>query len=358
MTGGALRPRDEARVTRDTGAFRSEFDTLMAVAPGALVGVSHRYLPLLPGHVQGLVFLGCALSVLVGESAIGPVAGRVALAVLALVVGAVLANSGGGVLVLGVLALWAFVLWSQGVQLVRRRRETAPVDLSLTAWVLGLAAPVLFFVAVPAMGPAAGVAAFLAGGLSYLVFRVQLGAFRDPPLQSRLALGALGTGWGMAAAALQTVDPRGVVATRVTGAVLALVARAGAAYLHLLDRNPGAAVFLGILGLALVQTWAPRSPTLASTPGGGARWAVGGGNPAPPALAGPDEIRILDEAPAAPVVTRAGGETECPYCATPMPRAEAVACCRCHTWHHRDCWQESGRCTTYGCGGVASEAVA
>lgn len=41
--------------------------------------------------------------------------------------------------------------------------------------------------------------------------------------------------------------------------------------------------------------------------------------------------------------------TSCPYCAAPIAPADAVACPRCETVHHRDCWAEAERCTTYGC---------
>jgi hypothetical protein len=30
---------------------------------------------------------------------------------------------------------------------------------------------------------------------------------------------------------------------------------------------------------------------------------------------------------------------------------DVVFCVRCKTPHHRDCWEYSGGCSTYGCGG-------
>lgn len=45
-----------------------------------------------------------------------------------------------------------------------------------------------------------------------------------------------------------------------------------------------------------------------------------------------------------------GAESRCGYCGTPVAREEAVACNLCETLHHRDCWQENARCTTFGCG--------
>ncbi|MHB9108411.1 MAG: RING finger protein [Armatimonadota bacterium] len=42
----------------------------------------------------------------------------------------------------------------------------------------------------------------------------------------------------------------------------------------------------------------------------------------------------------------------CPYCQTPIkPNVEIVTCPRCGIPHHRECWEENGRCTTYGCRG-------
>jgi len=42
----------------------------------------------------------------------------------------------------------------------------------------------------------------------------------------------------------------------------------------------------------------------------------------------------------------------CPYCRTTIePGAPAVICPQCGIPHHADCWQENGRCTTFGCQG-------
>lgn len=47
----------------------------------------------------------------------------------------------------------------------------------------------------------------------------------------------------------------------------------------------------------------------------------------------------------------------CPYCLTPFkPGAAVVSCLRCGMPHHRDCWQENGGCTTFGC--LRQEAAA
>lgn len=41
----------------------------------------------------------------------------------------------------------------------------------------------------------------------------------------------------------------------------------------------------------------------------------------------------------------------CPYCAAELGDAPRVACERCHTPHHADCWEAFGRCTVYACTG-------
>ncbi|MHB0935560.1 MAG: RING finger protein [Armatimonadota bacterium] len=42
----------------------------------------------------------------------------------------------------------------------------------------------------------------------------------------------------------------------------------------------------------------------------------------------------------------------CPYCMTPIkPRVAVVICSACGMPHHAECWQENGRCTTFGCHG-------
>ncbi|MCL4783694.1 MAG: TM2 domain-containing protein [Bryobacterales bacterium] len=40
----------------------------------------------------------------------------------------------------------------------------------------------------------------------------------------------------------------------------------------------------------------------------------------------------------------------CPYCRTPMEDETAlVVCPACSTPHHRECWEENGGCTVFGC---------
>jgi hypothetical protein len=42
----------------------------------------------------------------------------------------------------------------------------------------------------------------------------------------------------------------------------------------------------------------------------------------------------------------------CPYCQFPFkPGVPVVFCSDCEVPHHRECWDENGRCTTYGCNG-------
>ncbi len=43
-------------------------------------------------------------------------------------------------------------------------------------------------------------------------------------------------------------------------------------------------------------------------------------------------------------------EPHCGYCGTLVQGETLVACNTCEAIHHQDCWQESGLCTTYGCG--------
>jgi len=42
----------------------------------------------------------------------------------------------------------------------------------------------------------------------------------------------------------------------------------------------------------------------------------------------------------------------CPLCSLPVADGDAVTCPECGTVHHRKCWEDSGGCTTYGCGAV------
>ena len=45
-----------------------------------------------------------------------------------------------------------------------------------------------------------------------------------------------------------------------------------------------------------------------------------------------------------------GTEKTCPYCMMPITRGEEVFVCpKCNIPHHKDCWEENGGCTTYGC---------
>jgi len=53
-------------------------------------------------------------------------------------------------------------------------------------------------------------------------------------------------------------------------------------------------------------------------------------------------------------MTTVVGKT-CPYCQAPIkPGAPAVVCSACAMPHHADCWQENGRCTTFGCDGTSA----
>ena len=44
----------------------------------------------------------------------------------------------------------------------------------------------------------------------------------------------------------------------------------------------------------------------------------------------------------------------CPYCRSPIqPGERVIVCPECRMPHHQGCWYDNGRCTTYGCTGVA-----
>ncbi len=73
-------------------------------------------------------------------------------------------------------------------------------------------------------------------------------------------------------------------------------------------------------------------------------------------------VRPREAAPAASVAARfawtGGGETaRCPYCRDELDAAapEAAACDRCGTVHHRECLDEAGGCTVFGCAAKRDE---
>lgn len=51
-------------------------------------------------------------------------------------------------------------------------------------------------------------------------------------------------------------------------------------------------------------------------------------------------------------VTAALPQGTCLVCGEDLQGRVLVACARCGTGHHRDCWEYSGRCATYGCASV------
>lgn len=61
------------------------------------------------------------------------------------------------------------------------------------------------------------------------------------------------------------------------------------------------------------------------------------------------DITLEDSSPGPATPAEAVGET-CPYCRFPIKPGEPVQICpSCSVAHHRDCWQENGGCTVYGC---------
>lgn len=52
---------------------------------------------------------------------------------------------------------------------------------------------------------------------------------------------------------------------------------------------------------------------------------------------------------------------KCPVCSEPIGQVGTQAlrtCVRCGTRHHRECWELTGRCAIYGCGGVRGDSSA
>jgi hypothetical protein len=47
----------------------------------------------------------------------------------------------------------------------------------------------------------------------------------------------------------------------------------------------------------------------------------------------------------------------CKVCCEPIHTGEVVRCAVCQTPHHRDCWEYTGSCSIYGCGGKAAIPV-
>lgn len=49
-------------------------------------------------------------------------------------------------------------------------------------------------------------------------------------------------------------------------------------------------------------------------------------------------------------VIQTQSDKNCPYCMMPiLPNEEEIICPKCNIPHHKDCWEENGGCTTYGC---------
>lgn len=61
----------------------------------------------------------------------------------------------------------------------------------------------------------------------------------------------------------------------------------------------------------------------------------------------PAPVRALP-APSRAHVALPVAHAHCPVCATSLAH-DVVACARCETPHHRECWRYAGRCAVYGC---------
>lgn len=55
---------------------------------------------------------------------------------------------------------------------------------------------------------------------------------------------------------------------------------------------------------------------------------------------------------------RAGsGPAQCPYCREQIAGQDIACCFICGTAYHQDCWNESGRCSVFGCKGTVTFAL-
>ena len=52
--------------------------------------------------------------------------------------------------------------------------------------------------------------------------------------------------------------------------------------------------------------------------------------------------------------TGPGSDLRCSLCGAGVPREAARACGLCAAPHHEDCWEYTGMCSAYGCGGIAA----
>ena len=63
-----------------------------------------------------------------------------------------------------------------------------------------------------------------------------------------------------------------------------------------------------------------------------------------------EERELLESGKIRILSTRgAGAPSVCQVCGEAI-RGDHVACMKCDTPHHLDCWQYTGQCSTYGCG--------
>lgn len=62
-------------------------------------------------------------------------------------------------------------------------------------------------------------------------------------------------------------------------------------------------------------------------------------------------LQLLKKREASETV-RHTGQSLCPYCRSIIAEdAETASCMICKTIHHRECWDEGGRCSVFGCKG-------
>ncbi len=64
-------------------------------------------------------------------------------------------------------------------------------------------------------------------------------------------------------------------------------------------------------------------------------------------------FQLLDALPVPPK-SEIPPEAKCQVCGVSLAEGKVVACRRCATPHHKDCWEFNGRCSTFACGEIGA----
>jgi hypothetical protein len=67
-------------------------------------------------------------------------------------------------------------------------------------------------------------------------------------------------------------------------------------------------------------------------------------------------FQLLDALPVPPRLEMPP-DAKCQVCGMPLSEGKVVACRRCATPHHRDCWEFNGRCSTFACGEIGVRSL-